>query len=888
MNKNWLSGILATLCMVATPWVGALGLGDITTESALNEPLIAEISLINVGDLDESDLVVAIGTPSDYELAGVTREFFHTSIKFDVETDNSGNPKILVRSDGPLTEPYVNFLVQLRWPQGKLLREYTLLLDLPVFSRQQASAPRAATQSSSVRASSNIRGLSARDAAEQHDARTSRGETRPTQRAVTRVSSGSRNSVSSDIRPESQYKVASGDTLWDLAGAVVANSGLSRYQAMVSIHEKNPRAFDKGDVNRLQAGSNINMPSNTQMQERTSNEAFRQFSNISSTATATPLSGVDGGFRGDSGSNTAGPSGRLTLSSPEDVGSAGGSIDSDDLAEKNEIQASLDSSTAENAALKEELDAAEVVNEELSQRIKNLEEQLEISRDLLEEQDTGVGSAALAEAQATQEAREELEASQAEEPVRAAPPQPLTLMEKIRGFLPWILAGVGSLIVIGLIVFFMIFKRRKNADDLSDMEAEYLEGDALIPGGDELDDELNEGELDEDELNEDEQSEDEDVFDEDDLNIEDELNIEDASDDELPSELQEALQSEKVDEFEDFATEFPGIGGEEQLDGENEEDEQEVDLSEETDSSDFGDLEELFTEDESDLDTGLTFTAPDAPLSSDEDGESSDDEPSIEEPSVEFELSKESAQSAADSGLDFGSDFGYKGPESFDDLSESAVADFDDSLEIHTPEIDQLLVPTDDDGLDDDTDDLLAEVDESREETEGFDEGLDDGFQLGEQEEDSELGDLGTVDEVEFELPIEEDELDDPSVDLQNEGLAEELQEEVVEVDLDDPSLADEQDAEEGSVEVETDEKSDQFNLDEGMDGGLDGLNESGIFDDDDEEFVTKLELAEAYLDIGDVQGARELLAEVQKDGNDVQQAAATSMLEEIESKNKS
>jgi FimV-like protein len=108
----------------------ALGLGDITVHSALNQPLKADIALVDVGALTQNDLSVSLATADEFGQAGVERVFFLNDLKF-VPILHGNRQMIRVTSSKPVNEPFLNFLVQLSQPNGRLLREYTVLIDPP-------------------------------------------------------------------------------------------------------------------------------------------------------------------------------------------------------------------------------------------------------------------------------------------------------------------------------------------------------------------------------------------------------------------------------------------------------------------------------------------------------------------------------------------------------------------------------------------------------------------------------------------------------------------------------------------------------------------------------------------------------------------------------------
>ncbi|MDQ3201185.1 MAG: peptidoglycan-binding protein LysM [Pseudomonadota bacterium] len=141
---RWLlAGGLVTYSVAAS----ALGLGELTIHSALNQPLRADIALVDAAGLEEGDLSVSLATAEEFGRAGVERVFFLNDLKFTPIL--RGNRAVIRVSSGkPVNEPFLNFLVQLNQPNGRLLREYTVLIDppgapgiVPAADEPDASAP---------------------------------------------------------------------------------------------------------------------------------------------------------------------------------------------------------------------------------------------------------------------------------------------------------------------------------------------------------------------------------------------------------------------------------------------------------------------------------------------------------------------------------------------------------------------------------------------------------------------------------------------------------------------------------------------------------------------------------------------------------------------------
>ena len=139
--KNYInykkSTALALLVVFATLLTSvksyALGLGEIQVFSALNQPLEAEITLNNVRPGEMEDLILQLASEDAFNRAGVERIYLLTKLEFKSVVKSDGTNVISVSSKDIIREPFLNFLVNVEWPRGKLVREYTILLDPPAF-----------------------------------------------------------------------------------------------------------------------------------------------------------------------------------------------------------------------------------------------------------------------------------------------------------------------------------------------------------------------------------------------------------------------------------------------------------------------------------------------------------------------------------------------------------------------------------------------------------------------------------------------------------------------------------------------------------------------------------------------------------------------------------
>lgn len=128
--RNWVNVLIVVGALGFPALASALGLGEITLHSALNQPLRADIALVDAAGLGEGDLSASLASPDDFSRAGVERVFFLNSLRF-TPVLRGERSFIRVTSSKPVEEPFLNFLVQLNQPNGRVLREYTVLIDPP-------------------------------------------------------------------------------------------------------------------------------------------------------------------------------------------------------------------------------------------------------------------------------------------------------------------------------------------------------------------------------------------------------------------------------------------------------------------------------------------------------------------------------------------------------------------------------------------------------------------------------------------------------------------------------------------------------------------------------------------------------------------------------------
>src|SRR5450755_4335466 len=129
--------LMACLLSVSSLWPSmssALGLGEIHLNSALNEPMNADIDLIAAGPDELSALRATLANREAFTRYGIDRPPFLSTLTFKVGKGKDGRDALLVHSTDAIPEPFVTFLVEVNWARGRLMREYTVLLDPPVYT----------------------------------------------------------------------------------------------------------------------------------------------------------------------------------------------------------------------------------------------------------------------------------------------------------------------------------------------------------------------------------------------------------------------------------------------------------------------------------------------------------------------------------------------------------------------------------------------------------------------------------------------------------------------------------------------------------------------------------------------------------------------------------
>lgn len=250
--KPWVyAGMLALSPMTAD----AAGLGRLTVISALGQPLRAEIELVSVQKDELGSIAARLASVDAFREARLERSVSLLDIKFSVEQKADGAPVIKLATTQPVNEPFLDMLVELNWAAGRLLREYTVLLDPPGFSASQpvktVAAPMVKAAAVPVSQPGAAADTSSRGDADK-PARAGKAESKPREIQQGAAEAGSYGPVKK------------GDTLTAIASQLKPE-GYSLEQMLVALYQSNAQAFSGKNMHRLKTGQILRVPDEQQI-----------------------------------------------------------------------------------------------------------------------------------------------------------------------------------------------------------------------------------------------------------------------------------------------------------------------------------------------------------------------------------------------------------------------------------------------------------------------------------------------------------------------------------------------------------------------------------------------------------------------------------------------
>ncbi len=405
-NKTWL---LAGLLLLM-PWaVEAAGLGKLNVLSALGQPLQAEIDLISVDKEELSSMTARLASPEAYTNANIPYSSALVGVRVSVEKRADGQPYIKISSIRAVNDPFIDFLIELSWAQGKLVRQYTALIDPPGFTLPGVAAPPIAVASPAAPTAETKPIKSAPAAA----APPAESQAAPAEAAAAKPeeNKAAETPAAAEAKPEeakpeeakhaeaqpseeaktetpaaapvpSEYTVKHGDTLYRIA-MNTKPEGVTVEQMLVSLYRNNPKAF-VGNMSRMKAGKILRIQEQEQITEITQSEALKevrvQTANwnayrkaLAEAAGATPVPEEE----------KSAASGKITTTVEEQAAAAKTPQEVLKLS-KGEAAGKTGSSQERMHAMEEEATARDKALAEANDRVTQLEKQIKDMQHLLE------------------------------------------------------------------------------------------------------------------------------------------------------------------------------------------------------------------------------------------------------------------------------------------------------------------------------------------------------------------------------------------------------------------------------------------------------------------------------------------------------------------------
>ncbi len=253
MNKTRRISSLLWAMLFAWGSASAAGLGKLSVHSALGQPLRAEIELLSVTKDDLADISARLATAEAFKQARIDRQEVLGNLRFSIDQRPNGQPVIRISSTTSVQDPFLDMLVELNWSSGRLIREYTILLD-PVKSAKPAEPARSVpVVVPSVNSATN--------------------DTIKPKAQTTSVDTAKAKPEVTAPTPKVYGPVKSGETLRGIANKV-RPADVSLEQMMVGLYQANQQAFQK-NMNRLNRGGVLKVPSAEAVQVVTRAEAAR-------------------------------------------------------------------------------------------------------------------------------------------------------------------------------------------------------------------------------------------------------------------------------------------------------------------------------------------------------------------------------------------------------------------------------------------------------------------------------------------------------------------------------------------------------------------------------------------------------------------------------------
>ncbi len=275
--KQGLRAVLFLALWLASTAAMALGLGEIRVRSQPGQPLVAEIPIISNEPGELEKLQARLASPGTFERVGLDRpEGLVNGLDFAVAVSDTGRPVIRVTSQEPVRVDAVNFLIEVEWGQGRLVREYSALVSGPgtlaAGSQPVIEAPLPAPGNTIIRPPSAVTVAPAPTAPEPAPVEPTVLSADPQPRASRPAAAVASVPTVNELRAANgAIRVEQGQTLSQLAGSLGQDAALE--QTMIALLRANPEAFIQGNINLLKAGAVLRVPPSAELARLDAREA---------------------------------------------------------------------------------------------------------------------------------------------------------------------------------------------------------------------------------------------------------------------------------------------------------------------------------------------------------------------------------------------------------------------------------------------------------------------------------------------------------------------------------------------------------------------------------------------------------------------------------------
>ncbi|VAW58264.1 hypothetical protein MNBD_GAMMA08-1635 [hydrothermal vent metagenome] len=357
----------------------SLGLGELELHSALNQELNAEIEVLSASPEDAEQILIKLASREAFNRAGIDRPFVLQQIKFKIVA-KGGVPYVQVYSKTPMREPFLSFLLEIDWPQGHLLREYTLLLDPPIYNTTSTSSAATAAASDNVPFDEPVENQAqAQPVYAEQGAPSGSVQTGVIASESGRSVNYQYQTLPSAAPSAGQYRVQRNDTLWSIANRMRPDSSVSVEQMMMALVRKNPEAFIRENINGVKRGFILRAPSREDInaldrqqavaQAREHSALWREYSQ--SAASSSPASSMEADeMNGSAAEQPRDADGHLSIVGASDSGSEHAGSNQDPNAELAKLKQEL-------AMANEQLESAKLEKENLRSRLAELEQRVQ-------------------------------------------------------------------------------------------------------------------------------------------------------------------------------------------------------------------------------------------------------------------------------------------------------------------------------------------------------------------------------------------------------------------------------------------------------------------------------------------------------------------------------